>query len=129
MIKAIVSTLTLLILDGIFLGLIAKKLYLTEIGNIMRLSQGSLHPLWIPVVIVYAMLILGILFFVIPKAEGIPLHALLWGALFGLITYGVYDFTNLAILTNWTLKISIIDTLWGMTLCGITSFVTVLITQ
>lgn len=129
MIKAIVSTLTILILDGIFLGFIAKKLYLTEIGNMMRLSQGSLHPLWIPVVIVYAMLILGILFFVIPKAHGIPLHALLWGALFGLITYGVYDFTNLAILTNWTLKISIIDTLWGMTLCGITSFVTVYITQ
>lgn len=33
--------------------------------------------------------------------------------LLGFLTYGVYDFTNLATLKNWNLQIALIDTLWG----------------
>lgn len=129
MLKALVATLTILILDGIWLGFIAKKLYIQEMGSMLRLSNGSVQPLWIPALIVYAALILGILLFVIPKAHGIPSQALFWGAIFGLITYATYDFTNLAIMSNWSIKISIIDTIWGMILCGLTSFITVLLVK
>ena len=33
--------------------------------------------------------------------------------LLGLCTYAVYDFTNLATLTNYTLEFAIMDSLWG----------------
>ena len=35
------------------------------------------------------------------------------GALFGLVAYGTYDLTNLATIKNWSLKVTIIDLIWG----------------
>lgn len=128
MFKTIIAAITMLILDGIWLKYIGKKFYIEEMGHLMRMSDGVVSPLWIPVIIVYAALVLGIVLFVIPKAHGVALNGLLWGGVFGLITYAIYDFTNLAILANWSLKISIIDACWGMILCGITSFITILVT-
>ena len=129
MIQFIIATLTLLVLDGIWLGLIAKPLYMDTIGKLMRVSDGSLQPIWLAGAIVYFALILGIVVFVIPKANGRLLPALLWGGLFGLLTYTIYDFTNLAILADWSLKISIIDVIWGCIVCGLTSLITVFITR
>jgi uncharacterized membrane protein len=37
-------------------------------------------------------------------------------ALFGLITYGTYDLTNLATLKDWPALLSIVDMLWGTVL-------------
>ncbi len=130
MLRILISTITMLILDGLWLGFIAKKLYLQEIGSLLRMSpKGGMDPLWLPALIVYVALIAGVLLFAIPKAQGSALNALIWGAIFGLICYAVYDFTNLAVLANWSWKMSIIDTLWGMVLCGLTSFLTVLIAK
>lgn len=129
MLRIVVATISILILDGIWLGFIAKKLYIQEMGSFLRLQGNSIDPLWIPALIVYCALILGIVLFVIPKANGVPLQGLLWGGIFGLVTYATYDFTNLAVLSNWSVKISIIDTCWGIVLCGITTFVTMLITK
>ena len=122
-------TLTFVLLDAIWLGLIAKKMYIDAFGNLMRISNGAIQPSWPAAIVVYIALITGIIIFVIPKANGHPGFALLWGAIFGFVTYATYDFTNLAVLSQWSLKISIIDTLWGMVLCGLTSFIAVLITN
>ena len=37
----------------------------------------------------------------------------------GIATYAVYDFTNLATLTNYTLQFAIMDSIWGGTLFAI----------
>jgi len=129
MLRIITATLTFIFLDAIWLGIIAKKMYIDAFGHLMRISKGTIQPHWPAAMIVYIALIGGILIFVIPRAHGNMTHALFWGALFGFITYATYDFTNLAVLAQWSLKISIIDTLWGMLLCGLTSFMTVLVTH
>jgi uncharacterized membrane protein len=36
-----------------------------------------------------------------------------YGGLLGLLTYGIYNFTNLAILKNYSIPVTIFDTLWG----------------
>ena len=41
--------------------------------------------------------------------------------LLGLVTYGVYDFTNLALLSKWQLFTAVTDTLWGGTLFYLTT--------
>jgi uncharacterized membrane protein len=115
---AIICSLTL---DLLWLGLIAKNLYEKNIGFLLRKSGGSLAPVWASAIIVYIAIALGIIFFVMPKARGSLFEAFLWGAIFGAITYGIYDFTNHAILANWPLNIVIIDIAWGMFLCGTTS--------
>ena len=45
----------------------------------------------------------------------------IYGMLVGLVTYGVYNGTNYAILKNWTPKVAILDTLWGMFVCSMAS--------
>ena len=43
------------------------------------------------------------------------------GFIFGIILYGVFDFTNLAIFSNYSLPTAIIDTLWGGALMALTT--------
>jgi uncharacterized membrane protein len=51
-------------------------------------------------------------------------HALSFGALFGLIAYATYDLTNLATLKDWPLIVTIVDLAWGAVLAGSVSTVT-----
>jgi uncharacterized membrane protein len=129
MLSVIVTTCVFLLLDGIWLGVVAKQLYANELGSLLKMSGGQMQPNWFAAVVVYFALILGITCFVIPKASGRCDLALMWGALFGFVTYATYDFTNLSVLANWPLRISVIDTLWGMVLCGLTSCITVFVIQ
>ncbi|MCW5589210.1 MAG: DUF2177 family protein [Legionellales bacterium] len=124
----LIATIVFLLLDGIWLGFVAKQLYIDSIGHLLRLENGSIKPDWLGALVVYIALIAGLVIFVLPKSTSIP-FALLWGALFGFVTYATYDFTNLAVLSNWPLKISIIDVLWGMTICAVTSGVCYALTR
>lgn len=101
-----------------------KKIYMTQIVDFLRIENNAISPNFFAAAIVYIALIAGILIFVIPKAQGNPLLALMWGALFGFVTYATYDFTNLAVVKNWPIGIAVIDVLWGCVICGVTSFVT-----
>lgn len=97
---------------------------MTQIVDFLRIENNAISPNFFAAAIVYIALIAGILIFVIPKAQGNPLLALMWGALFGFVTYATYDFTNLAVVKNWPIGITVIDVLWGCVICGVTSFVT-----
>ena len=85
-----------------------------------RFTSLRAAPIWPSAILVYFLLAIGVVFFVLPKADNY-VHALLWGALFGFVVYGVYDLTNYALLDNWSLSITLIDMLWGAVLCGLTA--------
>ena len=44
------------------------------------------------------------------------MHALMFGAFFGIITYATYDLTNLATLKDRPIIVTIVDLIWGMTI-------------
>ena len=46
---------------------------------------------------------------------------LMKGFIFGVVVYGVFDFTNLAIFSNYPFSTAIIDTLWGGILMALTT--------
>ena len=48
-------------------------------------------------------------------------QAIAWGALFGLVVYGVYDLTNRAVLEKWPMRLTLADIAWGCVLCAATS--------
>jgi len=81
------------------------------------------------VVMVYLVIPAGLVLFVRPLLGDEPrlTAALLRGALFGFILYGVYDFTNLATLEKWTVRMTLVDVAWGTTLCGSMSVVMALL--
>ena len=118
---AMTAALTFLALDFLWLGVIANKLYINQFGSMLRLNNGGIQALWLPAIIVYLALIGGILYFVIPKADGDILHAFIVGAAYGFVTYATYDFTNLAVMANWPVMITIVDVVWGMFICATTS--------
>jgi uncharacterized membrane protein len=57
------------------------------------------------------------------------LHALLFGAFFGLVTYATYDLTNLATTKDWPLLVTVVDLIWGTVLAASISVITYLIAQ
>jgi uncharacterized membrane protein len=104
------TTVVMVLLDLLWLGVIAKPLYQQGIGHLMA-DQPD-----IPVaVLFYALYAVGIVIFaVLPQAGGASWGATLaMGALFGFFAYGTYDLTNLATLRDWPLKLSLIDIAWG----------------
>jgi len=106
------SFVLFIILDLLWFS-VAGNFFKTEIGNIARLSaDGSWNVLYLPALMVYLLMSIGLLWFVLPNVNSWG-EAALYGAGFGLITYGIYDLTNLATITDWTVKFAIVDMLWG----------------
>ncbi|MGM0438909.1 MAG: DUF2177 family protein [Patescibacteria group bacterium] len=110
-----------LAIDALWLGFIAKDLYQDQIGFLMKNNVN-----WVAALIFYLLFILGLVVFVIFPAieQGEWSRALILGALFGLITYGTYDLTNLATIEGWPIMVTIIDLVWGMFIASSVSTIT-----
>ncbi|MGM0503263.1 MAG: DUF2177 family protein [Bacteroidota bacterium] len=110
-----------LAIDMVWLGLVAKNFYKKQIGFLMKSDVN-----WTAAIIFYLLFITGLVLFVIMPAmkKSSWMHALLFGALFGLITYATYDLTNLATLKNWPIMVTVVDLLWGTVLAASVSIVT-----
>jgi len=109
------------VIDMIWLGFIAKSFYAQQIGFLMKPNIN-----WTAAILFYLLFIVGLVIFVISPAieKGSWLLALLYGALFGLITYATYDLTNLATLKDWPLLVTAIDLAWGAVLAASVSIIT-----
>lgn len=81
---------------------------------------------WTAAIAFYLLFIVGLVVFVISPAleKSSWMHALLFGALFGLITYATYDLTNLATLKDWPLLVTMVDLAWGAVLAASVSTAT-----
>lgn len=112
------------LIDMIWLGLVAKGFYRRHLGSLMSPNVN-----WISAILFYLLFIFGLLVFVIRPAftGGSPLDALLYGALFGLVSYATYDLTNLATLKDWPLVVTVVDLIWGTVLGGAVSFISTLL--
>lgn len=108
-------------IDMIWLGLVAKNFYKSQIGFLMKTDIN-----WTAAILFYLLFIVGLVLFVIAPAveKGSWMYALLFGALFGFITYATYDLTNLATLKDWPLLVTIVDLAWGATLGALVSVIT-----
>lgn len=120
--------LIFLILDMLWLGFIAKTFYIKYIGHLMNVVDGSIQARISGAILVYFALVFGILLFVLPLADGSVVKAFLYGAAFGFVTYATYDATNLAVLKEWPVIVTVVDIIWGMVICSISSGLTVWLT-
>lgn len=109
---AAIGAVAFMILDGIWLGVVMKNFYRDQLAPIVRLADGGIAPNWPAALVVYALLGTGIALFVLPRAATVSLAAV-YGALFGLVVYGVYDFTNYSTLRQWPFVLTLADVAWG----------------
>lgn len=113
-----------LAIDMVWLLWLGRSIYVTEIGGILRQP-----PNMAAAGAFYALYITGLMIMVIwpaVQAQSV-MQGMLYGALLGLVAYGTYDLTNLAVMKGFTTKIAIIDMIWGAFLTGAVSTLTVLI--
>ncbi len=98
------------VIDMIWLGVVAKKFYKTQLGSMMAKKIN-----WVAASIFYLLYIVGLIFFVINPAltQESWFYAFWTGALFGLICYATYDLSNLATLEGWPKKVTYVDLVWG----------------
>lgn len=114
----LVTFVVMLVIDLLWLGVIAKSLYQQGMGDLMsptpRVGIAALFYLMYPIGLV--------IFAVMPGADANSvLRAGVLGALFGLFAYSTYDLTNLAVVRNWPAALSFVDIAWGMLVSGVSS--------
>lgn len=120
----VAALVVLLIADAIWLTM-SKDMY----NKLVKGVQGkTIHVRFIPAFLCYIVLYTGIMVFAIPlafqyaKRIGKFLAALFVGGLFGLVAYGVFNLTNLAIFSDYLWSTALIDTCWGTFVCFITTY-------
>lgn len=118
-----VALVSFLVIDLLWLGVVARSFYRAELGHLMRPNVN-----WAAAIVFYLVFVLAIVVLVVwPAVERESLgRALSLGALFGLATYAAYDLTNLATLEGFPVRMAIVDMIWGTALCTTVSSLTYL---
>ena len=117
---AFFSTLALMgVLDGLWLGVVARKFYRSQLGSLM-----AARPNWIAAGIFYLIFAVGVTYFVVNPAiaDDRPVSALYRGAFFGLVAYATYDLTNQATIEGWSPVVTVVDMLWGAIMTAFVGF-------
>ncbi len=120
--KEIISILILLILDFLWIGLFMKNRYQNEIKQIQG-TQMSVNIAY--AVVSYVLMAVGLVLFVLPniRSEHRLLDSFKYGFLFGIVVYGIYDFTAVAVISKWNMTTAILDVLWGGTVFFLASYI------
>jgi uncharacterized membrane protein len=120
----IATLITFLAIDMVWLTWLARATYVAEMGDLLRKPPNITAA-----VAFYLLYAAGLIFFAINPGikAGSVFQAMLLGGALGLIAYGTYDLTNLSVLNNYSVKIALIDLVWGTVLSGATAAIVALI--
>jgi uncharacterized membrane protein len=111
-----VALLTLLVIDGVWLGLVAKNFYKSQIGHLMAEQVN-----FVAAGLFYIVYPLGVVYFAASAGldSGSWRDAALRGAIFGFIAYATYDLSNWATLKDFPAQMAVVDILWGSVLTAL----------
>lgn len=116
-----VGLVAFVVVDFVWIGLIANGFYRREIGPLLRMQGEKLDPRLAPAFLLYALVVAGLILFALPKARaGSLMESMAWSAAFGVIAYSVYDLTNYATLQGFPLRVAAVDMVWGGIVCALT---------
>ena|SRR6056300_1728140 len=118
------SFLSFLVIDLTWLGVVAVNFYNDKLKDLKATEIN-----WSAAFLFYFLFVAGLLYFVVQPAlikEDIKMAALN-GALLGFFAYMTYDLTNLAVIRNWPLDMSLVDIAWGTVLGSLVCTISYLI--
>jgi uncharacterized membrane protein len=117
-----IAAVIMIAIDMVWLTWLGRGFYMQEIGGLL-LDTPNL-PAALAFYVLYSV---GVVVIIIAPAleTQSAVRALIYGVIFGLVAYGTYDLTNLAVMKGFTTKIALIDMAWGGLITGFTSAVTV----
>ena len=119
----LISLVTMVVVDSVWLYNMVPTYYRSRISHLLSDKIDFLQA-----GIFYILYIICVNYFVISPAikNDIALgQVFINGAMLGLIAYATYNFTNGAVMKNYPISLSVVDTMWGVFLTGTVSVVTV----
>lgn len=111
----LVAFFTFLVIDGIWLTVIAKNFYAKHLGYLMAPKPNLTAAGIFYLIYIFTLVVL----ILTPALEKGSLSTAIWtGALFGFCAYATYDLTNLATIKDWPVLVTVVDMIWGTFLSG-----------
>ncbi|MCJ7801531.1 MAG: DUF2177 family protein [Candidatus Marinimicrobia bacterium] len=107
------SAILFISIDFVYLNVIRD--YFTR--QIQSVQGSQMKVNYLGAALCYIFLIAGINYFIIRPRKSVSDAFLL-----GIVIYGVYETTNYALFTNWSIWTVLIDTLWGGLLFAATTY-------
>ena len=101
----IVSSVLLVLVDSIYLYFVGKPVFDKTVAAI---QNSSLVVNIAPAIFTYILMAILLKYFIISVNK-----SAFDAFILGFCTYGIFDFTNMAIFKRYNLKTAITDTLWG----------------
>ncbi len=100
------TLVSFLIVDAIWLGLVARSFYREQLSDLLLPSPNFIIAAMFYLFLAITVVVLAIL----PGLEtGSAWTAIGYGALLGLAAYCTYDITNLSALRGWPVALSVVD--------------------
>ena len=118
LVATLIASLIFLIIDVIWLSFATKSFYRPLIGNLL-----SDKPVFWAAALFYILYVFGMALLVIqPCIDATSLFKTVYtGFIFGLVAYGTYNLTNMAVLKGWSPTVTFVDMFWGGSLTAISA--------
>lgn len=110
----LLSAIIVVVIDSVYLSLVAP--YFKYQVKLVQNSPMVIN--YLGAILSYIFIIVGLNYFII-KPRKSPQDAFL----LGIVIYGIFEATNLALFKNWLMTTVILDTLWGGILFALTTFI------
>jgi len=114
---SLISAVIFIILDLLWLAVIANNLYYDKLGYLAEVKDGKIVFNLKAGLTIQVIIAVGLVFFISMALQinNTLLNSMAVGAISGFILYATYDLTNLSFIKGYTWYISIIDIAWGTT--------------
>ena len=118
LVATLIASVIFLVIDVIWLSFATKSFYRPLIGNLLTDT-----PVMWAAVLFYVLYVFGMALVVIqPCVDSTSLFKTVYtGFIFGLVAYGTYNLTNMAVLKGWSPTVTFVDMFWGGSLTAISA--------
>ena len=112
-VATLIASVIFLIIDVIWLSFATKSFYRPLIGNLL-----ADKPVMWAAALFYILYVFGMSLIVIqPCIDSDSIFKTIYtGFIFGLVAYGTYNLTNMAVLNGWSPTVTFVEMFWGGTL-------------
>ena len=106
----LITSIVFLIIDVIWLSFATKSFYRPLIGDLL-----TDKPVIWAAALFYILYVIGVALIVIQPCihDSSILKSIYIGFVFGLVAYGTYNLTNMAVLKGWSPTVVFVDMFWG----------------
>ena len=113
LLATLITSIVFLIIDVIWLSYATKSFYRPLLGNLI-IGPTEKPVLW-AAALFYILYVVGVAIVVIQPCihDSSILKSIYIGFIFGLVAYGTYNLTNMAVLKGWSPTVVFVDMFWG----------------